>query len=433
MFEKYPILNSDITLSMYGETSRVSSINNSFKTFNINRNGAELLSKFNGERRLSDIIKELLLRDLLKQEKNFINKFLKKLVKNKIIDFVEEQIRIELNLDGSLDQIVPQIVSLELTEKCNFNCRYCYQNSNLKREKFLKDPIKLLKILKEKNVLGFELTGGEPLLHPQFEEIIAFITANFSILGIITNGSLLKEKHLNLLHNISCKVALQVCLDGNTSEMVEETTGVKGSFEMELNAIRLIKKHGFILRVGMVVDDPSKIDCIEETLLIAKNLGADSFVANPTINFGRGEDVSSKFSVEDHLRLNDKIIELNEKYKGFVTKEMDYAGIDFDRMTNCGCGSKNLTINWDGIMKPCPMVLAEDLSLGHWENLSSNKIQEKMKAYSKLKAPKHDVCKDCNYIVYCYNCIIRGLKASKLNPDCYWVKKNKELIEVISE
>jgi len=431
MLEKYPVLNSNVKITMFGEIAEISSMNNQFQSFNINRDGATLLSKCNGSKQLAGIMKEVLNRNFQKQETKYIAKFLGKLIKMRIIDMNESLVSRELNLKGSMEQITPQVVSLELTNKCNFNCRYCYQNSNPVRNEFLKDPLKLIKNFYENNIKGFELTGGEPLMHPQFEEIISFITANFSILAIITNGSLLRDKHLKLLDDRSCRVVLQVGLDGNSSKMVEETTGVKGSFEMEIDAIKLVKKYGFILRVGMVVDDPFKIDYMEDTLLIAKDLGADSFVATPTINFGRGEDCPQRFTIEDHLRLNDKMGELQKKYKGFFSSETDHIDIDFKILKNCGGGHRNLTVNWNGIMKPCPMVNADELSLGSWTELKSKKVQQKMKAYFDLKSPKKEVCGDCNYLAYCYNCILRGLKASKKKDMCLWVEKNKKLIEEI--
>ncbi len=79
-------------------------------------------------------------------------------------------------------------------------------------------------------------------------------------------------------------------------------------------------------------------------------------------------------------------------------------------------------------MKPCPMVPADDLSIGVWDDIQQPEIQKKMQSYLSLKAPGEDVCKNCKYFAYCYNCFVRGLKAGRQNPYCKWMETNKEII-----
>lgn len=432
ILNKFPALNKNIRLFLSFYNTRII-ISGSTEDIEVNNEASKLLLKLNGLNNIPEILEEILQRKPYNEEIVNTTKFIKQLLKKNIITLFHKPKEVKINSEGTLKEIYPKVVSLELTNKCNFNCRYCYQNSNNKKNKFLKDPISILKFLKNKHIVGFELTGGEPLLHPQIYEIISFINTNFSLLGIITNGSLLNERHLKLLKNKSCAVALQVCLDGDNPNMVEETTGVKGSFEMELNAIKLVKKYDFTLRVGMVIDDPEKTDHIENALKIAKNLGADSFIANPALDFGRGKLIPDRFKKEDQLKLHNTIKYLSEKYKGFFSKETESYGTDFEEMTNCGAGHRNITINWDGIMKHCPIISANDLSICHWKDISSERAQKIMRNYYELTSPNKEICNNCKYLPYCFHCTTRAFIAMerKGKEECLWYQKYKDSIDTI--
>lgn len=431
MIDHYPVLRSDVRVRHYGECARVSSRAGRFRAFTVNRNGGQILNLCSGRDNLRAIIHYLLGESADRGEIGSVMDFVKQLGDLDVLECPAEPRPRDIDSAGSTKTISPQVVSLELTEQCNFHCRYCYQNSSSLRKGFISDPIAMLTYLRERNVAGIELTGGEPLLHPRFNEIIAFAMANFDLLGLITNGSLLRESHLERLAAGPCMAAVQVCLDGFTPAMVEATTGVTGSFEMEVNAIRRVKDYGIVLRVGMVVDSPEKIDAMEATLKLARDLGADSFIAHPCIDFGRGAAAARVFDIDDHKRLNDCTQDLRSRYKGFFARETELPGFDFNVMNNCGGGHRALTVDWRGKLKPCPMISSEELNLGHWRDLESGACQRKMKAYHELEGPKANVCGDCGYLAYCFNCIVRALKAGRMVENCRWRTRNKELLREI--
>jgi len=432
VLESYPVLNKDVRLRNYGESVRVASRGGRFRAFTVNRNGGDILNRCSGSQPLRDIVRDLLGSDPVSGELKNILRFVEQLDHMDVLKCPREPRQSIVDSAGSLERFTPQVVSLELTEKCNFQCRYCYQSASAQGSGNIQDPIEMLTAFHDLNVAGIELTGGEPLLHPRFNEIVAVVMANFEIMGLITNGSLLREHHLERLAAGPCMSAVQICLDGHTPALVEATTRVIGSFEMEINAIRRVKDFGIVLRVGMVVDSPEKIDAMEPTLLLARDLGADSFIAHPCIDFGRGADSVKKFCLEDHLRLNANMADLKQRYAGFFAREMESALADFVTLDNCGGGHRAITVDWRGMMKPCPMIPSTELNLGHWRHLEKDDCQRKMRAYHELKGPKADVCKDCHYLAYCHNCITRALRASKRVNRCLWKRKNRDLLREIA-
>lgn len=87
-------------------------------------------------------------------------------------------------------------INLHLLEGCNYKCKHCFA-------KF--DSRKLLKFNEWKqiidnclsssiNIEGFNLAGGEPLLHPDLQKIAAYIKSKNLFCSVITNGILIDEK-----------------------------------------------------------------------------------------------------------------------------------------------------------------------------------------------------------------------------------------------
>lgn len=78
---------------------------------------------------------------------------------------------------------------LEVTDKCNTYCRGCYRINGMQGHKSLeqvKEEINLLK--KWRNCDNISIAGGEPLIHPQILDIIAYIRSQKMKPLILTNG-----------------------------------------------------------------------------------------------------------------------------------------------------------------------------------------------------------------------------------------------------
>jgi len=92
-------------------------------------------------------------------------------------------------------------INLEISSKCNLNCRHCFRRTYIGAHKDeLMHPAVIENIMPELKLLhGIDLTGwGEPLLHPEFGKILKDIRRNFpGALTFTTNGILLDENVIN--------------------------------------------------------------------------------------------------------------------------------------------------------------------------------------------------------------------------------------------
>lgn len=87
----------------------------------------------------------------------------------------------------------------ELTNRCNFNCDFCYIRSNKKvAEVDFDEANQLIGILVDKGLFHVYLSGGECLLHQDFIKIYTMLKIRGIIVTVFTNGSLINEEIMSL-------------------------------------------------------------------------------------------------------------------------------------------------------------------------------------------------------------------------------------------
>ena len=145
----------------------------------------------------------------------------------------------------------PESMHFELTNKCNLRCYYCYNNSGLSIEESAMETSKLYEIITELSMKGLsvvELTGGEPLLHPNFIDIIDFCFNRLSLISILTNGTMVTEKFVYSMLPYKSKLVFSISLDSYDEKEFEKKSGIKVSFKKVTEGIKLLSKNGFIVR-----------------------------------------------------------------------------------------------------------------------------------------------------------------------------------------
>ena len=90
-------------------------------------------------------------------------------------------------LDGEM--VIPVTMELHLTNRCNMNCYYCFfDDRDRKLELDILDAFDCINVLEEIGVKGLIFSGGgEPTVHPDFEDIVLYAGGMFD-LALITNG-----------------------------------------------------------------------------------------------------------------------------------------------------------------------------------------------------------------------------------------------------
>ncbi len=195
----------------------------------------------------------------------------------------------------NLPEGVPALTTfyLYLTDGCNLHCRHCWIAPRFVNGK--PDPGECLdvdllrKAVAEAKPLGLrsaKLTGGEPILHPQFVEIADYLTAEGLSLTMETNGTLIDAA---LARRLKAKTKLwhvSVSIDGPNAEIHDAFRRVPGSFDAATRGLKHLVDAGYKPQVIMSLHK-GNVEHVEAVVQMAATLGAGSVKFNPVTRSGR--------------------------------------------------------------------------------------------------------------------------------------------------
>jgi len=144
--------------------------------------------------------------------------------------------------------------NLDLTYRCNNNCRHCWlripPRAKARQQELSFNEIKYL--VDEARKMGcqkWNISGGEPMLRPDFAEIFIYITDKSVSYSLNTNGTLITPEIARLLKRRGNKM---VALYGATAEVHDHVTRNPGSFEATMRGFAHLKEAGAGFTVQLI-------------------------------------------------------------------------------------------------------------------------------------------------------------------------------------
>ena len=136
--------------------------------------------------------------------------------------------------------------NLDLTYRCNNNCRHCWlrippTSPKEQRELTIDEIRKLVDEARNMGCHKWSISGGEPMLRPDFTEIFEYITRKCTSYSLNTNGTLITPKIARLLRRKGSKM---VALYGATAEVHDNITRNPGSLEATMQGFGYLKDAG---------------------------------------------------------------------------------------------------------------------------------------------------------------------------------------------
>jgi len=236
----------------------------------------------------------------------------------------------DLKVEISQQQIkIPPLSSyyVYLTEGCNLACRHCWLAPAYQPKGGTGGHLdfQLLALAIEEGLpLGLhhiKLTGGEPLLHPDFIKIIDLLREKNLQLTIETNGILMTETLARYLKEKSTLGLISVSLDGSTAETHDAFRGVKGAFDKACNAVKYLAEAGYHPQVIMTLHRGNLAET-ESLIQLAQDLGAGSVKLGLVQPSGRGELMIEKQEVlefQEQVEIGKWVNnELQKKYRVMI-------------------------------------------------------------------------------------------------------------------
>lgn len=225
--------------------------------------------------------------------------------------------------------VCPQIIELDPTTNCMFACPECINAELLNGTAIPQN--KIYQMIDEFSQLGVQgiifIGGGEPLMYPNFDKLLAYSKNKGLKNGITTNG-LLIDKYLETISE--CAEWVRVSMDASTSEsfQIARPSRIKNSFARIIKGMENLARnktgllgYSFLLLETRGFNNAGEI---YDAAKLAKEIGCDYFEFKPMVDQNH---YLSKYSVEFLKTVweqQEKMKELeNETFKIMIPHSMD--------------------------------------------------------------------------------------------------------------
>ena len=219
----------------------------------------------------------------------------------------------------SEDLAAPLYVAWQITNECNLACLHCIEESGPGKafpdELGREEVLAVIDQLMDNQVPYLSFSGGEPMLHPHFFEMVERVTARGSQLKIETNGHYLSTESCERLKDLGVK-AVQVSLDGATSATFGRMR-VRGEFDRTIAGIRNLAAAGVPIEVNF---SPASFNIHEAGRIVdlAFELGAASFYSGRTMFTGNAVKAWRHLAVTEEA--------YDEYFRALAAKRLEYRG-----------------------------------------------------------------------------------------------------------
>lgn len=193
----------------------------------------------------------------------------------------------------------PVKILWEIESRCHLDCQHCWADTNsgvehppLEQKLATADEI----VREGAEVVSF--SGGEPLLSPDLEPLVARLKDGGVRVEILTNGELVPDNIEWLSDLLGPIDKVQVSIDGPPE--VHETQRPRSSFEDVLQGVRLLDDADISTRVNFTAT-PINLDSLHEVVDICAAENLEPLSVLPVYPMGDGIELWERFSPEKYL------------------------------------------------------------------------------------------------------------------------------------
>lgn len=319
--------------------------------------------------------------------------------------------------------------SLELLPLCNLNCDMCYvrlSGQELDRKGRLrtsKEWLILAEQMRNAGVLYLQLTGGEPLLYPEFKDLYLGLQSLGMILTINTNGTLMDDGWIDFFAAHKPR-RINISLYGTNEEAYSVLCHHQGGFQKVIDGIQKLQAKKVDVKLNAVLTASNK-DQIEEYFALSQELNVPLNIDTYLLPASREREKS--FCMEKRLppqevaaaQLKILSLQMGEKnFRNYARKELDYIEQFSDWKKDpvpmeCMGGNCSFVVNWQGILSPCIVMTKPGTPV--FETGFENGWKKIRSQTSEMFLPKSCAC--CRLRSLCRVCVASASLEEKDETD----------------
>lgn len=270
--------------------------------------------------------------------------------------------------DRLLRKRTPLAFELELTARCNNDCKHCYINlpagdsAAQAAESTAEELLALAREAVDMGAVWCLLTGGEPFLRKDFEDIYLGLKRLGLLVSVFTNACLVTSREVELLRKYPPR-DLEVTVYGATRETYEAVTRRPGSWDAFNRGLQLLLDGGVKVRLKAMILR-SNLHEFEDIARYCRERTKDYYRFDPLLHLRYDQDARRNRDIMSERLSPAEIVEVERSdpdrfdalEQGCDWTEPDAAAAapsTSDCLFYCGAGRSSFTIGWDGTFRLC--------------------------------------------------------------------------------
>ena len=307
-------------------------------------------------------------------------------------------------VESNITQTQPLWLLAEITYRCPLHCAFCYNPTDYAdhttNELNTDEWIKVLRDARKMGALQLGISGGEPLLRDDIEDIVTEANQLGYYSNLITSGVGLTEKRIDAFKAGGLD-HIQLSMHDITEEISNFVTDTK-TFKLKQKVAAMIKDRGYPMVLNVVIHRYN-IGHIKEILEMAEKLGADYVELANTQYYGwslinRNQLMPTKEQIDEAEKITNEFREyIGNKMKIFFVVPDYYA----ERPKKCmnGWGEVIMIVTANGDVLPCHSArVLPNIEFPNVKNDQLNEIWYDSSAFNKYRGDDwmKEPCRSCS-------------------------------------
>ena len=309
---------------------------------------------------------------------------------------------------------------LEITARCNNNCRHCYinlpaQDKEAKaKELTLEEIKKITEQAVSQGALWCLLTGGEPLLREDFFELYLYLKKKGLLISVFTNACLLTSEQIKFFRKYPPR-DIEVTVYGVTQETYERVTRVSGSFKAFMRGLNLLLENSIRVRFKAMALR-SNVQELPEIAAFCRKHTKDYFRFDPFLHLRfdgdreRNQEIKSERLLPDEIVAIEKAdpersLALEENCDKLIMPEARH--LVCGHIFHCGAGNGSFTVSYDGLYRLCSSLWQKDCLYDLKKGTLKEAWESLVPSVRDMRSQNKDFlqrCRSCELVNLCMWC-----------------------------
>jgi len=316
----------------------------------------------------------------------------------------------------------PTSFELEVTARCNNDCRHCYINlpagdrTALAAELSTAEILGIARQAVDMGALWCLITGGEPLLRTDFADVYLGLKRLGLLVSVFTNACLVTEEHVRLFQRYPPR-DIEVTVYGATPETYERVTRRPGSFAAFSRGLDLLLASGLEVRLKATVlrSNAGELEAISR---FCRERAKDGYRFDPLLHLRldgdpvRNDEIRAERLAPEEIVAAERADEqrfaaLRDHCDKYVSLDAAPAPSGAKRLFRCGAGAGSFVVGYDGTFRLCSALCHPDTTY----DLRSGTLREaweewapRVRSLSSASSAYLEQCGRCRLINLCLWC-----------------------------